>query len=138
MNSGRFGIGGTGHAGQLVIHPEIVLEGDRGKGLVFPLDLDLFLGLQGLVQPIAVASSLHGAAGEFIDDDDLAFLDDIVDVPFEQHMGLQSLAEVMKLLDIAGIIEILDFEQILAQGDALLGEGYLPGFLVDQYNVLRP
>ena len=66
------GIGGTGHAGQLVVHPEIVLEGDRGQGLVLLLDLDPFLGLQGLVQTVAVAPPFHGPAGELVDDDHLA------------------------------------------------------------------
>ena len=39
------GLGGTRHARQLFIHAEIVLEGDGGQGLVFPLHLDPFLGL---------------------------------------------------------------------------------------------
>jgi hypothetical protein len=44
------GIGGAGHAGQLVIHAEVVLEGDRGQGLVLALNLHALLGFQGLVQ----------------------------------------------------------------------------------------
>ena len=34
------GVGGAGHAGQLLVHAEVVLEGDGGQGLVFVLDLD--------------------------------------------------------------------------------------------------
>ncbi len=48
---------GSGHPGQLLIHPEIILEGDRGQGLVFLLDPDSFLGLQSLVQTVAVAAA---------------------------------------------------------------------------------
>ena len=31
---GGLGLGGTGHAGQLVVEAEVVLQGDRGEGLV--------------------------------------------------------------------------------------------------------
>ena len=34
----RFGFGRTGHAGELLVHAEVVLEGDRGERLVFLLD----------------------------------------------------------------------------------------------------
>ena len=40
----------TGHAGQFAVEAEIVLERNRRQGLVFRLDVDLFLGLDGLVQ----------------------------------------------------------------------------------------
>ena len=33
------GDGSTGHPGQLLVHPEVVLEGDRGERLVLFLDL---------------------------------------------------------------------------------------------------
>ena len=47
---GRFGQRGAGHAGELFVEAEIVLEGDRGQRHVFGLDLDTFLGFQRLVQ----------------------------------------------------------------------------------------
>jgi hypothetical protein len=50
----RLRVGGAGHARQLAVHAEIVLEGDRGQGLVLVFDLDPLLGLQRLVQPLAV------------------------------------------------------------------------------------
>ncbi|XMR57631.1 hypothetical protein ACLK2G_00520 [Escherichia coli] len=40
-----FGIRSTGHARQLVVQTEVVLEGDGGQGLVLVLDLDPFLRL---------------------------------------------------------------------------------------------
>ena len=46
----------------------------RGEGLVLALDFDVFLGFDGLMEPIAPAAAGHQAAGELIDDDDLAFL----------------------------------------------------------------
>ncbi len=49
---------GTGHPGQLVIEPEVVLQRDRGQGLVLLFDLDLFLGLDRLVHTFAVTSTV--------------------------------------------------------------------------------
>jgi hypothetical protein len=50
-----FGIGRAGHAGQRLVHAEVVLEGDRGERLVLLADLDAFLGLDGLVQAVGPA-----------------------------------------------------------------------------------
>ena len=47
----RLGHGRPGHAGQLVIHPEEVLESDRGVGEALALDLDPFLGFDGVSRP---------------------------------------------------------------------------------------
>ena len=43
------GHGGARHAGELVIQPEVVLEGNGGQGLGFPGHGDVLLGLDGLV-----------------------------------------------------------------------------------------
>ena len=67
----RFGIGRAGHAGELLVHAEVVLEGDGGQRLVLALDLDPFLGLHRLVQAVAPAAARHQPAGELVDDDDL-------------------------------------------------------------------
>ena len=64
------GVGRAGHAGQLAVLAEVVLEGDRRQRLVLALDLDLLLGLDGLVQPVAPAAPGHQPAGELVDDDD--------------------------------------------------------------------
>ena len=44
------GIGGPGHAGQLVVNAKKVLESGRGQGLALTLDLDPLLGLNSLMQ----------------------------------------------------------------------------------------
>src|SRR3546814_5812024 len=44
----------AGHAGQLRVESEVVLEGDRSERLVFLLDGDAFLGLERLVQAFGV------------------------------------------------------------------------------------
>ena len=70
----RFGVRRAGHAGELLVHAEIVLEGDRRERLVLAFDLDVFLGLDRLVQPVAPAPARHQPAGELVDDDDLPSL----------------------------------------------------------------
>lgn len=70
----------TGHAGQSRIKTEIVLEGDRCQSLVFILDLDLFLGFKRLMKTIGIAAAFHHTTGEFVNDDDLVVLDNIVGV----------------------------------------------------------
>src|SRR3546814_11371783 len=65
---GRLGGGGTRHAGDLVVHAEVVLEGDRGEGLVLLLDLHALLGLDRLVEALRPAAPLEDAAGELVDD----------------------------------------------------------------------
>ena len=94
----RFGFGGAGHAGELVVEPEIILDRDRGEGLRFTIDLDAFLRFDGLVQSIAPAAARHFAAGVFVDDDDFVFLDDVGDVLLEKAIGAQELRDVVNLL----------------------------------------
>ena len=77
---GGLGVGGAGHARQLVVHAEEVLEGDRRQRLVLFLDGDVLLGLDRLVQAVGPAAARHLAAGVLVDDEDLAVLDEVVDV----------------------------------------------------------
>ena len=94
----RFRFGGAGHAGQLVIEPEIILNGNGGVGLRLPLDLDAFLGFDGLVQAIAPAASGHQASGVLIDDDHLVLLNDVLHVLQIEAIGLEKLRDAMDLL----------------------------------------
>ena len=82
------GHGRAGHAGQLGVEAEVVLEGDRGQGHGLALDVQPFLGLDGLVEALAPAAAGHLAAGELVDDDDLAVLDDVVAVALVEGVGL--------------------------------------------------
>ena len=89
MNSSASVTAGAGHAGELLVKPEIVLEGDRGERLVLRLDGHVLLGLERLVQTFRIAPPLHHAAGELVDDDHLVVLDDVIAVALEQGMGAQ-------------------------------------------------
>ena len=110
-NSAGLGHGRAGHAGELGKQAEIVLEGDRGQGLVLVLDRHLFLGFQRLVQAFGIAPAFHHAAGELVDDDDLVVLDDVVDVAGEHLVGAQRLVDVMHERDVLDVVEIAGLQQ---------------------------
>ena len=127
----RLGIGRTGHPRQFFIHPEIILKGDRRQGLIFLLDLDPLLRLEGLMETIAVTPSRHDPAGKFIHDDDLSLLDEVVDIPFEEGVGAKGLVNMMEEINVLGFIEILDFEITLDPGDPLLRQNDRTALLLD-------
>ena len=101
----------AGHAGELFVHAEIVLEGDRGQRLVFRLDRLPLLGLERLVQAFRIAPARHHAAGELVDDDDLAVAHDVVLVALEQLVRTQRLVDVMHDGDVLDVVERVGFEQ---------------------------
>src|ERR1700694_521053 len=78
-----FGLGRAGHPRQLFVQAEIILKRDGRKRLVFALDLDAFFGLDGLMDAVGIAASVHEASGELVDDDDLAVFDDVLFVKTE-------------------------------------------------------
>ncbi len=113
---------GAGHAGELVVEAEQVLEGDRGQSHVLGLDLHLLLRLQRLVEAVAEAPSLHHAAGEFVDDDDLVVARDVVLILLEQHVRAQGLVDVVDEGDVLGVVEPGLVVQQARGGEALLDE----------------
>ena len=117
------GLGGTGHAGQLVVHAEVVLEGDGGQGFALPLHLYMLLGLDGLMQAVGVAAAHHQAAGELVHNHNLAVLHHIVHIPLHQGMGLQGGQNVVVQLLVVQIGDVVHPEMALGLVDALLGQG---------------
>jgi hypothetical protein len=105
---GRFGFRRAGHAGQFLVHSEVILKGDRGKRLILTLDLHLLLGLYGLVESVRPATAGHQAAGELVDDDHLAVLDDVVDVALEEGMRAQGLIDVVQNVHVRRIPQVFD------------------------------
>ncbi len=101
----RLGGGGAGHAGELLVEAEIVLEGDRGERLVLRLDLDVLLRLERLVQPVGIAPAFHHAAGELVDDDHLAVLDDVILVALEELVRAQRVVDVVDDRDVLHVVE---------------------------------
>ena len=99
------GVRRAGHAGQLLVLAEVVLEGDGRERLVLALDLHLLLGLHRLVQAVAPATSRHQPSGELVDDDDLAVLDHVVHVVLEERVGAQRLVDVVEQRHVRRIVE---------------------------------
>ena len=89
----RLSQGRSGHAGQLLIHAEVVLDGDRGIGDVLRLDLDALFGLHGLVQAVRPAPAGHQPPGEFINDHNFAALNDVVFIAMKEILGAQGLLQ---------------------------------------------
>ena len=131
----RFGLRGAGHARQLLVLAEVVLEGDGRERLVLALDLHLFLGLDRLVQAVAPAASGHEAAGELVDDDDLAVLDHVVDVEPEDGVRAQRLLDMVLDVRVLHVVEVAAVqaarEMFLGRLHAALGQRHRLVLLVD-------
>ena len=102
----------AGHAGELLVHAEVVLEGDRGERLVLRLDRLVLFRFQRLMQTFGIAAARHHATGELVDDDDLAIAHDVVLVGGEQLVGAERLVDVMHGRDVLDVVERLALEQI--------------------------
>ncbi len=106
--------------------------------------LHAFLRLDRLVQAVGPAPSRHRAAGELIDDDDLALAHDVLDVALVQRMRAQRRVQVMHQADVGRVVQALALAQQPDLGHhlfdflvAVLGERRLLGLLVDRV-VARP
>ncbi len=115
----------------LLYKPEVVLEADRRERLRFALDLDAFLRFHGLVQTVAPAAARHQTAGEFIDDDHLAVLHDIILIALENDVSLERLLNVVVPLHVLRLIHVADAEQLLHLQHAFFGEGGGAVFFID-------
>ena len=87
----RLGDSGTCHTSELVVHTEVVLQGDGGVCLCGCFHVDVFLSLHCLMQAIRPAAAFHDTACLLIDDLHLVVDDHVVDVFLEQSVSLQQL-----------------------------------------------
>src|SRR5262249_21776287 len=102
---GGFGKGGAGHAGEFRGKAEIVLESDGSERLVLALYGHAFLGFNSLMQPIRIAAAFYYSAGEFVDDDALVVLDDVIDIASKQFVRAQCLIDMMDDLYVLRIVK---------------------------------
>ncbi len=129
----RLGLGRAGHAGELVVEPEQVLEGDGGHRATLFLNRHVFLGLDGLVQAVAPAAPGQHAAGELVDDQHLAVLaDHVVLVALVQRVRTQELVGDVQRLDVDRIVQVRHPQHLLDGFDAVVREGDGERLLVDQ------
>ena len=120
---GGFRLRRSGHARKFAVHSEVVLEGDRRKGLVLLFDLDPLLGLQSLVETLGVAASRHETPGELVDDQNLPVLHHVVHVSLEKGVGLEGLVDGLEKVHVLQVEEVDDVEALLGPGDAALFQG---------------
>ena len=130
------GEGGTGHTGQFLVHPKVVLEGDGGQGLGLPLHLDPFLGLNGLMESFVITAADHETAGKLVDDDDLAVLDHIVNIPVHNAVGPDGLVNMMLQRHVVGIHQVFYIKVGLRLLDAVFGQGAGLGLFVHDVVVI--
>ena len=135
-----FGLGRRrpGHAGKLFVEAEVVLERHGCQRRILRLDLDAFLGFDGLMQALGQAAALHHAPGELVDQHDLAVAHDILLVLVEQRVRAQCLGDMVNQRGAFRVIKRrVSVEQTrLAQQTldyfvALIGVGDVPGLFVD-------
>ena len=98
MELGLFGLGGARHAGKLLVHAEVVLDRDRRERLRLLAHRHAFLRFHRLVQAVRPPPPRHQPAGELIDDEDLAVLNDVLDVFFVERVRLQQLVDDVERL----------------------------------------
>ena len=128
---GRLGLGGTGHAGELVVQAEVVLQRDGRERLVLGLDRHALLRLDGLMDAFVVAPPDQDAAGVLVDDHDLVVHDDVVGVALEERERLDRVVEERDERGVRRLVEVVDAEVVLDLLDAGLEHADRALLLVD-------
>ena len=100
------GNGCTCHTGQLVVHAEIVLQGNGGIGLSGCLNLDMLLGLYRLVQAIAPSATFHDTTRLLVHNLDFAILNHVLVIQIEHCVSLEQLLKGVHALALDGIVGI--------------------------------
>ena len=94
------------------------MERDSCNCLALTFQLDMFLCFNRLVQSVRIPATIHQASCEFIHDDDLAVLDDVILITEEDKMSFQCLVERIKKDRIIQGKQALDFEELFDFLDA--------------------
>ena len=128
---GRLGHGRAGHATELVVQAEEVLQRDGGERLILSLDLDAFLGLDRLVQALVVATPSKNSTGVLVDDDDLAVDDHVVAVVLEQFLRANRVVQETHERGVDRVVEVVDADLILDLVDGLLQNAHGALLLID-------
>ena len=107
-----------------MIHAEVVLKGDGGKGLCGGLDLDMFLGFNSLVQAVAPSASLHDTSGLLVHDFYLPVHDYVFLVDTEHCVSLEQLQNSVHAFALDSIFR----EEFVLSVQAFLVREALVGF----------
>ena len=104
----------TGHTGELFVKAEVVLECYCSERLALVCNLNAFLSLNSLMQTLVIASAVHKAACEFVNDNNLVVLDNIVNIPLHNAVSLDSLIYVVLNCEVIRIGEVVNAEVLLS------------------------
>ena len=115
---GRLGLGGSGHARELVVEAEVVLQRHGRKSLVLGLDRHRLLRLDRLVDALVVATADQDAAGVLVDDHDLVVHHDVVGVALEQRERLDRVVQERDERGVRRLVQVVDAEVVLDLLDA--------------------
>ena len=88
----------TGHTSELVIHTEVVLQGNGSIGLSSILHLYMLLSLDSLVETIAPTASFHDTSSLLIDNLHLSVHYDVLVITIEHRVCLEQLLDGMYAL----------------------------------------
>ena len=87
-----------------MVHAEVVLQRDGGKGLCGSLYLHVLLGFHGLVQAIRPAAAFHDTTRLLVDNLHLTINNHVLIVTVEHTVCLQQLLQGMNTLRLYGIV----------------------------------
>ena len=121
----------TGHTTELLVELEEVLQGDRRKRLRLVLDLHLLLRFNRLMQPIRPLPAFHQSARKFIDDDDLTFAIDVVDIALVKLMGFQCIVDQVRPFHVSNCVETLNSSKPLRFSHPSIGQVHRVIFFID-------
>ncbi len=82
------------------------------------------------METIAVTTTGHQPAGEFVNDDHLTVFDHIIDISFEQMVSLEGLIYGMDQVDVIQIIEVGNVKKLFGFSHPVFIQGDRSGFLV--------
>ena len=106
-----------------MIHTEVVLQGDGGKGLSCSLNLYVLLGLNSLMQTIAPTATFHDTAGLLVNNLHLAINHYILIVLVEHAVGLEQLLQGVNTLALNSVVthQLVFLVKALLIGQTCLG-----------------
>ena len=100
------GFGGTRHTGQLLVHSEIILQGDGGIGLRGGFHLHILLRLNGLMQSVRITAPFHNTTCLFINDFHFIVDDDVFHILLEHRISFQQLLNSVDALGSDGELAV--------------------------------
>ncbi len=118
----RLGHRGAGHPAEPVVLAQVVPRLDRRERLRLGADRQPFLGLDGLVLTLAVATVRIRTAGLRVDDHGLTAVDDIVPVLPIQFLGLERVQQGVDQLQVPLVVQVGEAEPLLDPASAGLGQ----------------